>query len=30
MDNIKRYSKLKMECLKLNFYKDITKDGLRI
>ena len=31
MDDIKRCSKCKMECLKLNFYKDITrKDGLRI
>ena len=29
-ENIKRCSKCKMECLKLNFYKDITKnDGYR-
>ena len=28
---MRRCSKCKMECLKLNFYKDITReDGLRI
>ena len=31
MDDIKRCSKYEMECLKINFYKDITrKGGLRI
>ena len=30
MDDIKRCSKCKMDCLKTNFYKDGTmKDGLR-
>ena len=30
-EDLKKCSKCKMECLKLNFYKDITrKDGLRI